>query len=190
MPWKGIVNRSFTPEEFGQYVDTLSFSAWQPQFVVLHNTGAPTLQQWTSGPTTPQQRILNLEAYYRDQMKWSAGPHLFVDNHLIWAFTPLTTPGVHSPSWNGISWGVEMVGDYATEDFDQGLGAAVAANAIKALATLHMLIGLDPTTLKLHKEDRATTHDCPGANVDKADVIARIQQEMGGDHPLGQIPVG
>src|SRR5260370_20380121 len=98
-------------------------------------------------------------------MKGSAGRHLFVDNHLIWAFTPLTTPGVHSPSWNGISWGVEMVGDYATEDFDQGLGAAVAANAVKALATLHMLIGLAPTTPKLHKEDTATTHRSPRPDV-------------------------
>jgi len=132
MLWKGIVNQSFSPDEFAQYVNTLSFSTWQPQFVVLHNTAAPTLQQWMSGPTTPQQRILNLEAYYRDQMGWSAGPHLFIDNQLIWAFTPLTTSGVHSPSWNHVSWGIEMVGDYSQESFDQGPGAAVADNAVKA----------------------------------------------------------
>lgn len=190
MPWKGIVNRSFTPDEFSQYVDTIEFSIWRPQFIVLHNTGAPTLHQWLSGPTSPQQRILNLQAYYRDQLGWSAGPHLFIDNHLIWAFTPLVMPGVHSPSWNSISWGVEMVGDYDTEDFGSGPGAAVAENAVRALATLHMLMGFDPESLRFHKEDRKTTHkNCPGKSVDKGDMISRIQTQIGGDHPLGQAPV-
>lgn len=187
--WKGIVNRSFTPDQFAQYVETLYFSTWRPRFVVLHNTGAPTLQQWLSGHTSPQQRILNLEHYYRDEKHWSAGPHLFIDNHHIWAFTPLIVPGVHSPSWNPISWGVEMVGDYAREDFDEGPGAAVKANTVRALATLHMLIGLDPAGLKLHKEDELTTHNCPGANVDKGEMIRLIREEMGGDHPAGEIPI-
>ena len=190
MTWKGIVNKSFSPEEFAQYVETLTFGTWRPQFVVLHNTAAPSLQQWLAGPTTPQQRILNLEAFYRDQQKWSAGPHLFIDNHLIWAFTPLTTSGVHSPSWNSISWGVEMVGDYSEEDFDTGPGAAVADNTVKALATLHTLMGIDPATLRLHKEDPKTTHDCPGSNVDKDDMIDRIQAQMGGEHPAGELPAG
>ena len=66
----------------------------------------------------------------------------------------------------------------------------VAANAVRALATLHMLMRLDPTTLKLHKEDPATTHDCPGRNVNKTDIITRVQAQMAGDHPLGQVPVG
>jgi hypothetical protein len=189
MPWKGIVNRSFTPDEFARYVDTLSFDAWRPQFVVLHNTGAPTLDQWVSGPTTPQQRILNLEAFYRDQQGWSAGPHLFIDDQLIWAFTPLTMSGVHSPSWNHVAWGIEMVGDYSEEDFAQGAGADVAKNAVRAMATLHTLMSLDPGTLKLHKEDPKTNHDCPGANVDKDDMIERIRRQMGGDHPLGIVPI-
>ena len=43
----------------------------------------------------------NLEAYYRDEQDWSAGPHLFVADDLIWVFTPLRTSWVHSPSWDG-----------------------------------------------------------------------------------------
>lgn len=189
MPWKGIVNRAFTAQQFADYVAGLNFSHWRPQFVVLHNTGAPTLAQW-HGPTPPQQRILNLEHFYRDTKGWSAGPHLFVADDLIWAFTPLTTSGVHSPSWNAISWGVEMAGDYSREDFDQGAGAAVAANTVLALATLHTALSLDPQALKLHKKDPRTTHDCPGHRVDKARMIARIEEAMGGDHPLGGLPVG
>src|SRR5436190_1297532 len=136
MAWQGIVNRSFTVPDLAHYVHGLSFTGWRPQFVVLHNTGSPTLAQWHS--TSGHQRMLNLEHYYRDQQGWSAGPHLFVADDVIWAFTPLTVPGVHSPSWNHISWGVEMVGDYDNEDFDQGPGANVAENAVSALAILHM----------------------------------------------------
>jgi len=63
-------------------------------------------------------------------MKWSGGPHVFVADDLLWAFTPLTVPGVHSPSWNDVSRGVELVGDYSTEQIVPGL----KANAISALA--------------------------------------------------------
>ena len=65
-----------------------------------------------------------------------------------------------------------MVGDYETEPF----GDAVRGNAVRALAALHSLVGLDPNSLRLHKEDKRTTHrDCPGKNVVKADVIARVR---------------
>jgi hypothetical protein len=111
--WKGIIGRGFRPQEFKDYVGTLSFGDWRPQFIVLHNTSAPKLSQWHSHPG--EERMRNLEAYYRDEQGWSAGPHLFVADDLIWAFTPLTTSGVHSPSWNAISWGIEMVGEYEEE---------------------------------------------------------------------------
>lgn len=189
MAWKGIVNRSFTPQRFADHVFGLTFAAWRPRFVVLHNTGAPTLAQWRNGPLSPQQHILNFEQFYRDTQGWSAGPHLFVADDFIWSFTPLTTPGVHSPSWNAISLGIEMIGDYDREDFGRGPGAAVAANTVFALATLHTALSIDPGTLKFHKEDPKTPHDCPGRNVDKASMIARVEAAMGGDHPLGEIPM-
>src|SRR4051812_43671358 len=113
--WKGIVGRGFRSQEFQKYVGTLSFSDWRPQFVVLHNTSEPRLSQWHSTPG--EQRMRNLEDYYKG-LGWSAGPHLFVADDLIWVFTPLTTSGTHSPSWNAISWGVEMVGEYEEEPFD------------------------------------------------------------------------
>src|SRR6266851_1193049 len=114
--WKGIVGHGFTPEEFDHYVASLIFGAWRPQFVVLHNTASPRLSQWHSVPGV--QRMRGLETYYRDTQGWSAGPHLFVADDLIWVFTPLTTSGVHAPSWNHVSWGVEMVGDDTVEPFD------------------------------------------------------------------------
>lgn len=175
--WKGIVGKSFSPEEFDCYCHSLTFAAWWPSFVVLHNTGIPTLAQRPNGLTL--QHILGLEAYYRDELGWSAGPHLFIDDRKIWVFSPLTAPGVHSPSWNGIALGVEMLGDYGTELFASGRGLQVHTNAIRALATLHMVLGLKVETLHFHKEDPKTTHkSCPGKNVVKSIIIQEVSNIM------------
>lgn len=170
--WKGIVGKAFKPQAFEQYVSTVKFGLWRPKFVVLHNTAIPRLSQWHSVPG--RQRMLGLQRFYRDQQKWSAGPHLFVADDFIWVFTALNTTGVHSPSWNAISWGVEVVGDYATEQFT----GSVVDNAVAALSTLHRLIGLDPETLRLHKEDPRTTHNCPGKNINKEAIIQRVMDHV------------
>lgn len=184
--WKGIVGESFTTEAFDAYCHGLKWEAWRPQFIVLHNTGVPSLAQRPRGFNQGHMRAL--EAYYRDQQNWSAGPHLFVDDHGVWVFTPLTVSGVHSPSWNKIALGVEMLGTYETEAFDSGRGRKVRANAVAAMATLSAILGLDPHTMRLHREDTATTHACPGKNVRKLEVIQEVQDLMvvrhGGDHPL------
>ncbi len=181
--WKGIVGQGLTAEQLERYVSTLAFGAWRPQFVVLHNTQVPRFSEWHSVPG--QQRMDGLQRYYRDEVKWSAGPHLFVADDVIWLFTPLTTPGVHSPSWNAISWGVEVVGDYDAEPLSPG----VRANVVSALATLHAAAGLDPQSLRLHKQDPKTTHTfCPGKNLADqrdaivADVAAEIEGRNQGEH--------
>jgi hypothetical protein len=70
-----------------------------------------------------------------------------------------------------IAWAIEMVGNYTRDPFDSGDGAIVRDNAVHALAVLHIARGLDPKTIKFHKEDPRTTHKtCPGKNVVKADV--------------------
>jgi hypothetical protein len=179
--WKGIVGKGFTPAEFEEYVRSLKFDSWRPQFVVLHNTGDPTFAEWHAVPT--ERRLKGLESYYRDDQQWSAGPHLFVADDKIWAFTPLTTRGVHSPSWNNVSWGVEIVGDYDHEIFRTD----VRDNVIAALTTLHMAVGLDPQSLRLHKEDPKTTHKyCPGTRVSKSDIVNAVERalfiETAGEH--------
>ncbi|MBZ5655400.1 MAG: peptidoglycan recognition protein family protein [Acidobacteriia bacterium] len=184
--WRGIVGQGFRPSDFDRYARTISFMNWRPQFVVLHNTAAPKLADWHS--VSGQDRMLNLANFYQNVQRWSAGPHLFVADDQIWVFTPLNIPGVHSPSWNSISWGVELVGDYEVEPF----GASVRDNVVSALASLHSLLGLDPSSLRLHKEDPRTTHNCPGKNVVKADVIQRVLDRMAaltpGEHQLGATP--
>jgi hypothetical protein len=179
--WKRPVARSFSGAEFRAYVGSQTFSTWRPRFVVVHNTSVPSLSNWHL--YTGAQRMRGFEHYYRDEKHWSAGPHLFVADDLIWVFTPLTTSGVHSPSWNAFSWGVEIVGDFMTEAF----AGAVAANAVDALATLHETIGLDPMSMRPHHDDPLTDHkDCPGVHLEmpalKDRVLAELVRRQQGDH--------
>jgi hypothetical protein len=68
-----------------------------------------------------------------------------------------------------------MVGEYEEEVF----GDAVRDNTVAAFATLHAVLGRDPQTLRFHKEDPGTTHTtCPGRNVNKEDMIKRVQEYL------------
>jgi len=182
--WKGIVGESFSPEGFDSYCHTLQWTAWRPSFIALHNTASPSLAQRPQGLS--KQHIKNLETYYRDQKGWKAGPHLFVDDLQIWVFTPLTLSGVHSPSWNKLALGVEMLGNYDSEAFDSGRGLQVRKNAVAAMATLSAVLGIDPMSMKLHREDASTSHACPGTKVKKLEVIQEVRELMAkrhfGDH--------
>lgn len=180
--WKGIVGRSFTPEEFRQYVAGLNWGEWLPEFIVLHNTEGLTVPGGLS-----EKYIRDMEHEYRDLNGWSAGPHLFLDSERIWVFTPLTTPGVHANSWNSRTLGVEMEGDYDREKFNSGRGLLVQRNAVAAVAILSEALNMDPNTLMFHKENGETEHDCPGVNVRKADIIRAVQDYLAGETPAAQV---
>jgi hypothetical protein len=188
--WKGIIGTSFSVDEFDTYCHTLQWNAWRPSFIVVHNTGIPSLAQRPKGFT--KQHILNLEKFYRDEQKWKAGPHLFIDDKQIWVFTPLTVSGTHSPSWNKTSLGFEMLGDYEKESFSEGRGLRVRENTVAALATLSAILGFDPNTIRIHREDPLTTHACPGKNVRKLEIIQDVQDLMvkrhAGEHPIKPVP--
>lgn len=199
--------RNFKQEGFRAYVNTLHWHQWRPSRIVLHNTAAPSLAQWIKtaeqdrlkGLIPGITRINNLERYFRDDNHWSGCPHLFIANDFIWVMNPLTQRGVHSPSFNSTAIGIEMIGDFSREDDDSGVGLNVKQNTVFALAALCSAIGLDPTpgetdkkkkrildgTIFLHKQDWATTHDCPGKDVaeDKLDIIEEVRGLMdGGEH--------
>jgi hypothetical protein len=185
MTWKPIVGRGFAAPEFETYVDGLKMASWRPSFVVVHNTSAPSAalyRQWQArAGWTGEQWLRNLESYYKG-LGWSGGPHLFVAVDKIWAFTPLTMPGTHSPAWNSRTWGVETVGEFESEPF----AGPVRDNLVSALATLHAFAGLNPSDyakgirgLHFHKEDPVTTHKtCPGRNMAKAQLVADVEAEM------------
>jgi hypothetical protein len=185
MAWTPIVGRGFTANEFEMYVADIRLNAWRPSFAVVHNTSVPSAKlysQWQTKPSwSGEQWMRNLESYYKG-MGWQAGPHLFVSVDKIWAFTPLSARGTHSPAWNSLSWGVETVGEFEREPFV----GDVRTNLISALATLHSFAGLHPSDYSIgvrgihfHKEDPVTTHKtCPGRNMIKADLVAGVEAEM------------
>ena len=185
--WKPIVGLGFEPAAFDIYCKQLTWMNWRPSFVVVHNTSTPDLAMRPKGFT--HQHMLNLVSYYRDQQGWSAGPHLFVDDHQIWVFTPLTTTGRHSPSWNSVALGVEMLGNFQTDDFNSGRGAVVRQNAVCAVTSICGALGLSPATTRFHKEDPMTTHkDCPGKNCSKSGFIQDVQKALLAHYDAEHVP--
>ncbi len=181
MAWKEIVGLAFNQAGFDRYCHSLRWNQWRPNFVTIHNTGAPNLAQRPQGFLP--KHMQNFVHYYKVEQGWSAGPHLFIDDHQIWVFTPLTVSGVHSPSWNKVAIGIEMLGDYNRDDFNKGRGAKVKANAYAATATLCAVTGMDPDGIRFHFEDPETTHrGCPGKSVDKPSFINGVKTLMRGRH--------
>lgn len=169
-----------------QHVASCDLSSWRPYFVVLHNTAPPTLAQRLHGFCA--QNMDDLADFY-EAKGWHAGPHWFVDDRGCWAFSRLDAPGVHSPSWNHVSWGVEQLGDFDTDAYDSGRGALVRDNAVFLLAVLSHRLGVDSATLRFHKQDPLTEHkDCPGAGCDRADVVARVHHQIGALIGAGLLP--
>jgi hypothetical protein len=173
--------RGFTAAEFAAYVSTLKWTKWRPRFVTLHNTAAPNLKQWTNfglGKEQGAKRIRNLNSYYRNELGWHSGPHIFVAPDFIWLACDLEQDGVHASCFNKTSIGVEMVGDYSNEAFDSGDGAKVRDNAVACVCALYCALKRDPATLRFHRECKKDHHDCPGARVDKTDFVAGVKKAM------------
>lgn len=200
--WKGIVGKFVDVAGLQSHVDGLVFTGWTPQFVVVHNTSAPDLATyagWRAHPErhgnwTPEQWARNLESYYQGQHPpWSGGPHAFVCPDGILLFTPLTTPGTHSPAWNSRTWGIETVGEFMRDPFDNG----TRDNLVATLATLHARLGLHPGDYKFgvrgihfHKEDPVTTHkSCPGDHMVKAELVRAVEVRMMSMHPGDHIEI-
>jgi hypothetical protein len=192
--WRGTVGKFVDLQGVESYVNTLNWTDFHPSFIVVHNTSAPNLATyagWRAHPEkhgnwSPEQWSKNLSSYYMNQ-GWQGGPHAFVCPDGILLFTPFNVQGTHSPSWNSRAIGIETVGEFENEPFDNG----VRSNLIGTLGILHRKLGLDPADYKLgarglhfHKEDPGTTHkQCPGKNIVKSELVANVVSYMNG-HPV------
>lgn len=197
--WSGFDPIPYTREQYAAHVASLPHLPWV-RFVVIHNTGLPTLAQWIDGGVSEEQRLINLEHYYEVTEHWHAGPHGFIGPIHICGFSDPLKPGVHASCFNSKTLGFEMVGDYSAEPFDTGPSAAVRDNTIYALAVWHRKLGLRPDVYRYgesgihpHKACLHDHHDCPGRNVDLAELRQRVlakMEELGGvpDAPLTPQP--
>jgi hypothetical protein len=172
---------------FKMLVDSLRWDkGWHPKFVVLHNTGVPTLKTWQGW--TPAKKAAwggNLNRYYRS-LGWHSGPHLFVTPTEIINTCDLERDGVHCSCWNRSSFGVEMTGDYDKEDFTRGDGKHVADNAAFAIAVLSSKLHLSVkplltgySGLHMHRMCVRDHHHCPGDHVNYADFVEHVDALMG-----------
>ena len=174
--WKGIIGKGYTPNEFAEYVRDLQLTAWRPSLVVLHHAAIP-LARFPAGITPG---FLDQQQSFFRSRKFKSGPHLYIDDNKIWVFTPLTVSGTHAATWNDVSWGVLIIGDYDRDSPTEERAKRVIDNAVAALAILYGKINGDPGTLHLHKEDPRTPSACPGNNIVKEPIIQRVKQVMAG----------
>lgn len=195
MTFRPIIGKFVDLDGFQAHVAGLTFTGWQPAFVVVHNTSEPDLAiyaDWRAHPErhsnwTPEQWGRNLAGYYAG-MGWSSGPHAFVCPDGILLFSPFTAPGTHSPAWNSRTWGIETVGEFEREPF---AGSPSQKNLVAVLGILHARLGLDPADYKFgvrglhfHKEDPVTTHKaCPGKNMVKKDLVGDVADWIESAHP-------
>jgi hypothetical protein len=180
------IGKRFDPDGFKAYLKTVQFTSFRPEYVVLHHTAIPSLKDRPNGFTEASlQSLLN---YYSKELGWSAAPHLFVDDREdgIVVFQRLDRRGIHAASFNGKSWGLEMLGHYDIEDFHSGRGAKVRDMSMQALALMCEHLGVEADTIKFHRDDPKTKKTCPGLRVQKSDVHARVRALLKGPEPVDE----
>lgn len=159
-----IIGKEYGAEGFARYLQELQFGAWKPTAITIHHCGEPKLAQRPNGFIP--QHMLNLKEFYEGK-GWSAGPHLFIDDHAIWLFSPMTAKGVHAVSFNRDSIGIEMLGDYDSEDPFTGRGLEVVRKTALAVKLLMRKLNIPYEKIRFHRDDPKTTKSCPGKKITK-----------------------
>lgn len=175
----------YAPEQFVAHVNTLTWKkGWRPNAICLHNTYIPDIAQGLSSPEA--DREANYKAGYL-RMGWHSGPHLNVWPTDVWELCDLEQDGVHASCFNrgpphGTygAIGIEMLGNFAhgADDFHSGPGAQIRDLSVLVMAALYRKLMLDPERMLFHRDCLADHHPCPGDQVDKQDMIARVKAKM------------
>ena len=132
-----------------------------------------------------------LMEYYRDEKHWSAGPHLFIDDHAIMGMSPITARGVHARSFNSYSIGIEMLGDYDNESPFSGRGDLVLKRTARAVWAILSSMGLKPSpqTILFHRDDPKTSKTCPGTRISKEFFVGLVLDCMYESVPVEPQPI-
>lgn len=135
--------------------------------VTCHHCAAPSLAQRPQG--FKLMHLQNMRDFYRGEKGWSSAPHGYIDENEIWGMCPLTERGIHAASFNSYSVGLEMLGDFDSEDPKSGRGLQVATLTAGVVAALLDWMGKEPSdsTVLFHRDDPKTTKTCPGTRFGK-----------------------
>lgn len=162
----------WSPETLENYLATITPPIWA-RAVCLHHTAAPSLAQRPRGLTV--QHIKNIRDFYKEK-GWHSGPHFFIDENEVFGMTPVLETGVHAVSFNKNSIGIEVLGDYDSEDPKSGRGLEcwrTAATATKVLLNW-LNIKANKNTVLFHRDDPKTSKTCPGTKVTKDWVLGLV----------------
>jgi GH24 family phage-related lysozyme (muramidase) len=180
MAWKDDYDGTiYSRETFKKHLDSIPVSelSWI-KYLIVHNTGAPSIEQQKKTKGGASQRMKNAKPHYAE---WQGGPHYWVfHTGEIGKGTALPAKGTHSPSYNKTAMGVEMVADFdGTDDPESPDGKVIVDTTAWLFAQVLMKIGKTASIIKLHKEDPKTTHDCPGKLFKKDAFVAKVKEYMG-----------
>lgn len=166
------VGKVWTVASFEELLNKTKKPDWVKS-VTLHHTAAPSLAMRPKGLTA--QHIINMRDGYIEK-KWRSGPHLFIDEDQIWGMTPLTEKGVHAVSFNSSSIGIEVLGDYDSENPLNGRGLECWNVAFAAIKALLKWIGVpaNEKTVLFHRDDPKTSKSCPGDKITKKWVLDNV----------------
>lgn len=156
--------KAWSRQNFAAHVATVRKPDWV-RGVTLHHTASPSLQMRPTGLTLTH--IENIRDFYKDELGWSCGPHLFIDEDHIFGMTPLGEPGTHARSFNRTHVGIEVLGDYDNEEPSTGRGYQCWLTAAHAVAALLTAWGLRADDINFHRDDPKTSKTCPGKRVSK-----------------------
>jgi N-acetylmuramoyl-L-alanine amidase CwlA len=173
-----IVAESFQPNQIKAYLDAHPYkSPFSRDLVVIHHTASPSLDGEEDGRPNglTAQHIQNLKSYY-ESLGWSSGPHFFVDDHQIWAFTPVNERGTHAKAFNKNGIGIEMLGDYDSEDPWSGRGLKVLENTRALVKQLVSQYDLTANDIRFHRDDPQTSKTCPGTKINKQQFLDFLAQ--------------
>ncbi|UCV15021.1 peptidoglycan recognition protein family protein [Quatrionicoccus australiensis] len=175
----------WTPDSLVEYLASIEPPAWC-RAITLHHTGAPSLAQRPRGFLL--QHIRNLRDFYQNEKHWSAGPHLFIDDDEIFGMCDLQKKGVHAVSFNSSALGIEVLGDYDTEDPLSGRGLACWQTAAASCSALSSWLGLkvNAESILFHRDDPTTRKSCPGSKVKKDWFLKLIKTSGANPIPTGE----
>lgn len=143
---------------------------------IVHHTYRPLQSQWRG-----QATMEGLKKFYTDK-GWSAGPHLFIaanspnpEDNGIWQLTPLNMEGVHANACNPTTWGIEVVGDYDKQSWDENTKTLV----IGAIGELFKwrAITVNEKSVRPHRECNPSK-SCPGNAINMNQVRSWITAYM------------
>ena len=178
-----LTGKSWIPDQFKLYIEQIPIGSWANS-VTVHHTYSPNLADRPNGWKT--QHLENLKHYYKNVLGWSAGPHLFTDEKAIFGLSSLYKRGVHAKSFNKDSIGIEMLGNYESDDPKTGRGLEVVKLTALTVAILlkKMHLKADNQTVLFHRDDPTTNKTCCGSLIEKEWFLSLVNEHYDSEQPL------